>query len=1145
LEENDSHKSDGRSVRCVAGEEKFVSATAPATYSLTLTAIDLARGSVSAGLAPGSVSADPVKTLYTAGEKVTVSATPNCGFVFAEWLGGKTADPTSATTTVTVNSNMTVGARFTRVTPYIARGSFTDGRDGKTYKTTQVCQYVWMADNLNYEAEVDGGCRDGVAPEEKERGKYKGGKDSDCKKRISVCYDGKDSNCEKYGRLYDWETAAKVCPAGWHLASAEEWNALEGYADGWEIEETEGRRIGGWRLKAKSGWKTDNGRDGGNGADEFGFSALPGGAFIPPDKDKTEYADNDYIKAGEFGGWWSRGGENNAFILQSIRSNNSYVDTRSFYGDFGASVRCVGDRAGHVPAPAALKLTLTAGTGGSVSVVPNKASYIAGERVTVSAVPDKGYTFAKWTGGKVADTGYAVTVVTVNSNMTVAAKFNKSKAPPTARGSLTDARDGKKYETVTLNGKAWMARNLDYETPKGSWCYGDAADSCAKYGRLYDWNAAKTACPAGWHLPDSSEWSALVKVAGGEKAAGVKLKATSGWNFFGRGWVRTGNGTDYYGFAALPGGYRDSNGKFQYTGEYGYWWTATEDEKDDERAYIRRMEEGDKGVNWGYYADDNVKDNGLSVRCVIDEAAPYSLTLTAGTGGSVSAKPAKASYKAGEQVLITAVPDKGYTFAGWTGGRLANAGYAATTVALDSSMTVTANFNKSGAPPAACSTLTDTRDKTRYKTVKLGGRTWMAENLNYQMPKDSWCYDDKTGNCAKYGRLYNWDAAENACPAGWHLPTREEWGNLVEAAGGGKAADKTLKSVSGWSRAGNGTDMYGFSALPGGYWDYLSGVFESIGNMGIWWTATPQEFMNFGAYAWRMTSDSGKAIDNTHYKSAGFSVRCVMDEDGALTVVAAAGGTVSVIPRKASYKPGEQVKITARPDSGYAFAGWSGGSVTGTGVETVTVVMNANMTVKAGFRRIVFETLSDKRDGKTYKTVKIGRNTWMAENLSYTPPEGGSRCYKDDTSYCGKYGRLYDWETAMKACPAGWHLSSLAEWDSLAAEAGGWHYTQMRTWYEAGGRLKSKTGWGVWSDVANTDNFGFSALPGGEYYNSGGFKNRYEYVGDGNSGYWWTSTQRDGNRACRRELEAMTNSVGEDDRGKGDAYSVRCVMDKK
>ena len=137
-----------------------------------------------------------------------------------------------------------------------------------------------------------------------------------------------------------------------------------------------------------------------------------------------------------------------------------------------------------------------------------------------------------------------------------------------AVSTFTDKRDGKVYRIVQIGRQVWFAENLNYAA-KGSKCYENSPDSCAKYGRLYDWNTAMTACPAGTHLSTAEEWTALVDYAGGEKKAGKKLKSTSGWN-------EDGNGTDDYGFLALPGGGGNSRGRFDNDGYLGYWWNATE-----------------------------------------------------------------------------------------------------------------------------------------------------------------------------------------------------------------------------------------------------------------------------------------------------------------------------------------------------------------------------------------------------------------------------------------------------------------------------------------------------------------------------------------------------------------------------------------
>lgn len=98
-------------------------------------------------------------------------------------------------------------------------------------------------------------------------------------------------------------------------------------------------------------------------------------------------------------------------------------------------------------------------------------------------------------------------------------------------------------------------------------------------------------------------------------------------------------------------------------------------------------------------------------------------------------------------------------------------------------------------------TMTDERDGKSYKIVTLqipleGGifieRTWMAENLNYQM-EGSVCYKNYSAYCGKYGRLYNWEASKNACPNGWHLSTQLEWQEIMQMYGGYQRAGKALK----------------------------------------------------------------------------------------------------------------------------------------------------------------------------------------------------------------------------------------------------------------------------------------------------------------------------------------------------------------
>jgi len=199
---------------------------------------------------------------------------------------------------------------------------------------------------------------------------------------------------------------------------------------------------------------------------------------------------------------------------------------------------------------------------------------------------------------------------------------------------------------------------------------------------------------------------------------------------------------------------------------------------------------------------------------------------------------------------------------------------------------------------------------------------------------------------------------------------------------------------------------------------------------------------------------------------------------------------------------------------------------------------------------------TDSRDGKSYRKVKIGNQTWMAENLNYHAP--GSRCYGENGKVlnygsglitlpygeiqenCAKYGRLYDWKTAMNestgggkvqgVCPPGWHLPSDAEWETLVENAGGWSV--------AGGKLKSVTGWEYGGN--GTDDYGFSALPGGIYTSYGDGDNFYSL---GSNGHWQSTTEYNDEDVFCRCMTYADNTVRRYYDDKRKLSSVRCVED--
>ena len=186
-------------------------------------------------------------------------------------------------------------------------------------------------------------------------------------------------------------------------------------------------------------------------------------------------------------------------------------------------------------------------------------------------------------------------------------------------------------------------------------------------------------------------------------------------------------------------------------------------------------------------------------------------------------------------------------------------------------------------------TFTDSRDGKTYKYIKIGTQEWMAENLAFKTASGSWnIWDDETYG-AKYGRLYTWEAAKQAVPNGWHLPTDAEWKQLEMAHGmsqsdadgiedRGTNEGYKLKAASGWhdntdKTTGNGADVVGFNALPGGM-RTNSGTFFGADWYGYWWSATESDYSK----AWmRRLTERSLVFRNLSFKEDAYSVRCVKD----------------------------------------------------------------------------------------------------------------------------------------------------------------------------------------------------------------------------------------------------------------------------
>lgn len=547
-----------------------------------------------------------------------------------------------------------------------------------------------------------------------------------------------------------------------------------------------------------------------------------------------------------------------------------------------------------------------------------------------------------------------------NGERMIINKQTEGLSSQVVKGSMTDPRDGKVYETVEIGSHIWLAENLSYKT-SDSLCYDNDEENAKKYGRLYKFGDAKNACPPGWHLPSSNEIESLVHAVGDMSIAGKSLKSVSGWQ---SEEGQSKKNLDSVGFSALPAGY----------------YYVTED--DPEENYFDGIGEvssiwfdsGEINLYHDYDSvdyDESVDDYFCSVRCVKDETYYKIIRVVNGVASVASNsgdifnisvneldfEPKTGDevlcFKNGEQILVVAknfVPAKtgtndqsqdnpkdafkiirvlnGVASVASSSGDVLNVpvdeldfepkvgdvvqcfkngekvivfkiepqGVVQNTP-VENPFSDDVVKKKSSVPWIigiilllvgvlfAClylknsnvGTMTDSRDGKTYKTVKIGSQIWMAENLNYRT-RDSYCYEDKISNCDKYGRLYTWDAAITACPSGWHLPSHAEWETLVTAVGGESGAGTKLKSTSGWLKDGNGSDSFGFSALPAGERDLSpagSGpeAYTPVGHIACFWSSTDKGRHNTELFA----ESDDVWIYNPDDRGRGKSVRCLKD----------------------------------------------------------------------------------------------------------------------------------------------------------------------------------------------------------------------------------------------------------------------------
>ena len=182
--------------------------------------------------------------------------------------------------------------------------------------------------------------------------------------------------------------------------------------------------------------------------------------------------------------------------------------------------------------------------------------------------------------------------------------FNYISAQET--GIVTDNRDGNTYKTVKIGDNWWFAENLRFKTDN-SWAYDDNEENVKTYGRLYTFEAARKACPTGWHLAKEVEWSSLSSLMD-EKITGGKLKAVDGWE------APNSGADNSLGFNCLPSGYRTTDGKYTDKGKIAIFWSDTDDVNGNTAWRIYLLYDS-AGIMRGM----DLKTHGFSVRCVKDK----------------------------------------------------------------------------------------------------------------------------------------------------------------------------------------------------------------------------------------------------------------------------------------------------------------------------------------------------------------------------------------------------------------------------------------------------------------------------------------------------------------------------------------------
>jgi len=552
----------------------------------------------------GTVNRSPEKDAYNAGDTVTVTATAAQNYTFKGWSGASSS--TKDTVKIIMDGPKALTADFGKVGANISRFTIYFDGNGATgnapdAKTTDSGNTITLPDPMVKTGHQFGGWNTNNTG-------------TGTNYAAGSSYTVTQNNVTLYARWLPVRTVTFNANGGTVLPTSGTTDTTGKLTFSPPTPTRTGYKFGGWFTAETSGTSITTEHT--FNADAIIYARWTivtynvtwnndGGSPIPSqttvDHGGSITAPNAMTKTGyAFGGWYSNEALTSSvtFPITNVTANatlyakwtlNSYTVTWNADGGTPTPTQITVNHGGSITAPTT---TLTK-TGYAFDGWYTNTGLTIAATFPITNVTENKTFYAKWTGGTVT--------------------------PPSGDTDSTfiDSRDSRVYKKVLISGKMWMAENLNVQTTSGSWCYNNSADSCKKYGRLYNWQTAKTVCPSGWYLPSRQEWGNLARAVGGTGIygdggtdAGKTLKSTYGW-------YNSGNGNDTYGFSALPGGSRYySQSLFSSAGYYGDWWTATAENGSDS-AYYRYIYYNNTYGNVGE-AKRN-KNDGFSVRCVKEE----------------------------------------------------------------------------------------------------------------------------------------------------------------------------------------------------------------------------------------------------------------------------------------------------------------------------------------------------------------------------------------------------------------------------------------------------------------------------------------------------------------------------------------------